>query len=109
MMQMSSRPFSLAGRKALVTGAATGLGRAIAVGLAEAGADIVGVYHQSPPDETAQSVRALGQAFFGIQADLGDPACVRGIVEHAGDIDILRSEEHTSELQSIMSISYAVL
>ena len=63
-------PFDLSGRTALVTGANTGLGQAIAVGLAGAGADIVAV-GRSAPTETEALVAGLGQSFKAISADLG--------------------------------------
>jgi 2-deoxy-D-gluconate 3-dehydrogenase len=62
-------PFDLSGRTALVTGANTGLGQAIAVGLAQAGADIVAV-GRSAPTETAALVQATGRALHAIPADL---------------------------------------
>jgi 2-deoxy-D-gluconate 3-dehydrogenase len=57
---MSANPFDLTGQVALVTGANTGLGQAIAVGLAQAGADIVAV-GRSASDETAARIAALGR------------------------------------------------
>lgn len=63
------KQFSLEGKTALVTGCNRGLGLGIAHGLAEAGADIVGVYRESPGEAATQVSRA-GRAFHGIQADL---------------------------------------
>ena len=85
--------FSLAGRSAIVTGAGTGLGQAMAVGLAEAGAEIAGVYHDHEPEGTAAQVRSLGRKFIGIRADLTSTTPIPGIVEAAvaafGKLDIL--------------------
>lgn len=85
-------PFDLSGRTALVTGANTGLGQAIAVGLAGAGADIVAV-GRSTPTETAQLVQAAGRALHAIPADLSSTGPIGGVVKQAveavGAIDIL--------------------
>jgi 2-deoxy-D-gluconate 3-dehydrogenase len=67
---MTAASVSLLGRVALVTGANTGLGQAIACGLAAAGADIAAV-GRTQPDETAKAVTALGRRAHWIQADLG--------------------------------------
>ncbi len=84
--------FDLTGKTALVTGANTGLGQAIAVGLAQAGADIVAV-GRSAPTETAEMVTAAGRALHAIPADLSSIAPIAGVVEQAvaavGEIDIL--------------------
>lgn len=84
--------FSLAGKTAIVTGANTGLGRAMAVGLAQAGANIVGVYNQSPP-ASLESFEALGVAFEPVQANLSDMGAVKEIMARAldtfGGVDIL--------------------
>jgi 2-deoxy-D-gluconate 3-dehydrogenase len=90
---MSAPPtFSLDGQVALVTGANTGLGQAIAVGLAEAGADIVAV-GRSAPDETARAVEAVGRTLHAVAADLGSIEPIPQIVEQAyrvaGRVDIL--------------------
>jgi len=85
-------PFDLSGRVAMVTGANTGLGQAIAVGLARAGADIVAV-GRSAPTVTASLVQAEGRAFHAIAADLSSTAPIADVVAQAiaaaGRVDIL--------------------
>src|SRR5688500_8138185 len=68
-MTTASAAFSLGIRTALVTGASTGLGRAFAVALARAGADIVAV-GRKPPAETAAGVAAAGRRLEFVEADL---------------------------------------
>jgi len=89
---MASSIFSLSGRVALVTGANTGLGQAIAVALAGAGADIVAVGRTEPKD-TQASVQSLGRRFLAVHADLADTSVVPAVVESAlsefGQLDIL--------------------
>lgn len=84
--------FDLCGKTALVTGANTGLGQAIAVALAQAGADIVAA-GRSPADDTAAQVRALGRRFLFLQADFGSTAPPRHVADAAiafnGGVDIL--------------------
>jgi 2-deoxy-D-gluconate 3-dehydrogenase len=82
-------PFSLAGRRAIVTGANTGLGQGIAVALAQAGADIIAV-GRTPPIETADMVAELGCRFQAVIADLGSVDPIRGVMEEIeGPVDIL--------------------
>jgi 2-deoxy-D-gluconate 3-dehydrogenase len=84
--------FDLSGKVAIVTGSSTGLGAGMALGLAEAGADIVGVYNRDAPDN-AGAIETLGRRFLGVQADLSTTAPVAGIVDQAvdafGRVDIL--------------------
>ncbi len=84
--------FSLAGKIALVTGCNTGLGQGMALGLAQAGCDIIGV-NRAGPEDTQAKVEALGRRFWSIQADLTKSSIVPQIVEqavaYAGRIDIL--------------------
>ena len=77
-MSPSVPAFSLAGQRALVTGCSRGIGQALAVGLAEAGADIIGVSASLPPSgsDTERLVRALGRDFRAYQADFGQRAQV---------------------------------
>ena len=89
---MSTHPFDLTGTTALVTGASRGLGQAIAVALAQAGADIAAV-STGTADATGAQVRALGRRFSSMQADLSTLEPIARIVEDTvaqlGSIDIL--------------------
>ena len=84
--------FSLKGKVAIVTGASTGLGQGMALGLAEAGADIVGVDYVPMP-ETKEKIEGLGRKFLEIVANLMTIAPVQGIVDKAvekfGKVDVL--------------------
>lgn len=85
--------FDLAGKTAIVTGAGRGLGSAIAIGLAGAGADIALVTNRTPAAEVAKEIEALGRKVIMIQADVSDRSKLPGIVEQTlqelGRIDIL--------------------
>jgi 2-deoxy-D-gluconate 3-dehydrogenase len=88
---VTSNLFSLEGKNALVTGGNAGLGQAVAVALAEAGADIVAVSRRDA-DETGASVRALGRKFAHLAADLGQARAddlVAQAEERLGAVDIL--------------------
>jgi len=81
---------SLAGRRALITGGGRGLGRALAVGFAEAGAEIVICGRRGAlVEQTAASVNDAGGRATAIAADITLEADVQRIREAAGDIDIL--------------------
>jgi len=82
-----TQPFcSLEGRTALVTGASRGIGRAIAVELASAGASVVFSYRTG-----AEEARRLADEIGGraVEADVSDPTSAAALVEEAGDVDIL--------------------
>jgi 2-deoxy-D-gluconate 3-dehydrogenase len=89
---MSLNMFDLAGKVALVTGCDTGLGQGMAIGLAEAGCDIVGV-NIVDPEDTIKKITALGRRFLSLTADLLKTNVIPGIIEQAvaqyGHIDIL--------------------
>lgn len=89
---MTQTLFSLAGKVAIVTGSSTGLGEGMAYGLAEAGADIVGIYHKDLPINK-EKIEALGRRFLGIQADLSSVVPVDDIIKQTmetfGRLDIL--------------------
>ena len=84
--------FKLTGKAAIVTGAARGLGRAIAEGLGEAGADVAAV-DILDTGETVAAVKSKGSKATGIKADLVSVDCIPDIikstVEAFGRIDIL--------------------
>ena len=75
--------FRLDGKTALVTGARRGIGMAIAVALAEAGADIVGTSATLEGDcDVSRCVEALGRRFWGYACDLGDRSARRALIEN---------------------------
>ena len=85
----------LDGRNALVTGASSGIGRGIAIALADAGANVAINYWSNSrgAEETAARVRESGQRALVVQADVGDPAQVATMFDQfdsaLGPIDIL--------------------
>ena len=91
---MSGDPFSLVGRRAVVTGASRGIGAAIAVALARSGADVAGVHRgdRDGAEQTVAAVEALGRRVLMVDADTGDEAAVEGFADQVeaqlGPIDI---------------------
>jgi len=74
--------FDLSERTALVTGCSRGIGRAMAVGLAEAGADIIGVSNSlAPGSETEKEVVATGKKFSGYGANLADRRALYKLID----------------------------
>ncbi|ELN2736233.1 2-dehydro-3-deoxy-D-gluconate 5-dehydrogenase KduD [Pluralibacter gergoviae] len=102
--------FSLVGKIAVVTGCNTGLGQGMAVGLAEAGCDIVGI-NRSEPAETAAKVEALGRRFLSLSADLrstdGIPQLLKQAVDEFGHIDILVNNAGLIRRQDALEFSEA--
>ena len=99
---MTAAQFDLSGRTALVTGCRRGIGRAAAVALAAAGADIVGVSASlEDGSEVGREIGALGRSFHGYRCDLGDRAAVRSLIAEVdgeiGPIDILINNAGTIE------------
>jgi 2-deoxy-D-gluconate 3-dehydrogenase len=90
---MTAELFSLEGRTALVTGGASGIGQAIAISLARAGAKVAITFHSQSAEETIAQVRAAGTQCLAVQCDLAEPAtaaaAVRATVEALGGLNIL--------------------
>lgn len=90
-----NNPFDLTNKTALVTGCKRGIGKAIAVGLAEAGADIIGVSatQESSGSEVEAAVHAVGRSFAGYACDFSDREALYGFIkrirENHGTMDIL--------------------
>ena len=87
--------FKLDGKTALVTGCRRGIGKAMAVGLAEAGADIVGVSArlEASGSEVEKEVAELGRSFRGYACDFADREAVYEAMEsgHSASEDSHRS------------------
>jgi len=85
--------FDLGGRVALVTGASRGLGRAISLALANAGADIALGLHDASGESPAAEIEAMGRRALPVQMNMLDLAeiesAVAAVVAHFGRLDIL--------------------
>ena len=86
--------FPLTGKVAVITGGTSGIGRALSLGLAEAGADVVATARrQQQVDETASAIKGLGRKTLRIAADVCDRASLQRVLESAlaefGKVDIL--------------------
>lgn len=85
--------FDLAGKRAFVSGGSRGLGREMALALAEGGADIVLVARGSEAlNKTAQDIRGFGREVWTYEADFGDPDAVEAlcarVLDDVGSLDI---------------------
>jgi NAD(P)-dependent dehydrogenase (short-subunit alcohol dehydrogenase family) len=86
--------FRLDGRRLFITGGSRGLGREMALAIADAGADVVLTGRDAASlEQTAADIRGLGRQVVTLQADMGDPevcerACAEALERH-GPIDIL--------------------
>lgn len=100
--------FRLEGKVAIVTGCDTGLGQGMAVALAEAGCDVVGV-NRKIPVQTAEKIHALGRRFLTIQADLSQQDSLNDIVMQTvstfGRIDILVNNAGTIRREDALNFS----
>jgi gluconate 5-dehydrogenase len=96
-----SELFDLSGKVAIVTGGGSGIGRQMATGLAEAGADVALCARKAERcEEVAEELEQLGVRAFGMRCDVRDPAEVQAVVDRTRDelgrIDILVNNAGTS-------------
>ena len=100
--------FRLEGKVAIVTGCDTGLGQGMALALAEAGCDVVGVNRKIPYD-TEGKITAVGRRFMAIQADLSQQEALSSIVTQTvaafGRVDILVNNAGTIRRQDALDFS----
>jgi 3-oxoacyl-[acyl-carrier protein] reductase len=99
----------LSGKTALVTGASRGIGRAIALELARAGADIV-VHYRTRVEhacEVEAAIRALGRSARPVQADVSRSADIERLAREAGRIDILINNAGIAKPQPFEGITEA--
>jgi dehydrogenase/reductase SDR family member 4 len=107
---MIQRLFSLQGKVAVITGASRGIGKAIALGFAEAGASIVvSSRNRRPPEleKTAEEIRVLGAKAIAIPAHVGKKEdvenLVQKVVQEFGRIDILVNNAGSNPVLSTMA------
>jgi NAD(P)-dependent dehydrogenase (short-subunit alcohol dehydrogenase family) len=91
---MTSQIFSLEGKTAVVTGGTSGIGRALSLGLAEAGADVVATARREQNvNETANEIEALGRKTLRVTSDVCDRGSLERLLaatlEKFGKVDIL--------------------
>ncbi|KLJ06927.1 2-deoxy-D-gluconate 3-dehydrogenase [Blastomyces silverae] len=77
---MTASLFDLTGKTALVTGATRGIGQAMAIALAEAGADIILIRGSSPDTTTREAIEKTGRKCHSYQCNLADKAAVAGLI-----------------------------
>ncbi len=101
----------LSGKSAVVTGGSRGIGRAIALRLAEQGADVAFSYvsNEAAATETADAIEALGRRALAVQADVSKPdsadALIKAALEAFGKVDILVNNAGITRDDLIMRMS----
>jgi NAD(P)-dependent dehydrogenase (short-subunit alcohol dehydrogenase family) len=105
--------FSLAGKTALITGASRGIGRALAIALAKAGADIaISARAEADLHSTCREIGALGRRVVAIAQDVSDSdSATRGVetaISALGALDILVNNAGTEEVRSSTEVDEAL-
>ncbi|MDE0170291.1 MAG: SDR family NAD(P)-dependent oxidoreductase [bacterium] len=105
-------PTDLSGSTSLVAGASRGIGRSVAVGLAAAGASVVGLARSAEAlDSLGEEIAALGGDFMPLVADISDLAAIEGHVERAwrwrGGLESLANAAGVTNRASALDISPA--
>jgi NAD(P)-dependent dehydrogenase (short-subunit alcohol dehydrogenase family) len=105
--------FRLDGRSALVTGASRGIGRALALGLAHAGADVaLAARSEDALEEAARKVQAPGRRALVIELDIADVARLPAAVDRAlaapGRLDILVNNAGMEQVADSLAVSTAL-
>ncbi len=109
-----TQAIDFSGRVALVTGASRGIGRAIALALAEAGADVAVNYHtrQSDAEDGVRQVRALGRRANAIAADVSNADAVAALMQtvraELGPIDLLVNNAGIGPAHGLTDLTEAV-
>lgn len=109
---MSYRPLSLEGRIAVIVGGTTGIGRALSLGLAQAGADVVASARGAENLEaTAAEITALGRRTLRIRSDVNDRASLEAlcdqVVTELGAVDILVNCAGRTQRKPTLEVSEA--
>ena len=91
---MKESLFSLEGKVAVVTGGTSGIGRALSLGLADAGADVIATARRKEQvDDTAKEIEARGRQTLRMASDVGDrstlEAVLAAVLERFSKVDIL--------------------
>lgn len=100
-----SNPFDLTGRRALVTGANTGIGQAIAAALAQAGAEVICAARRAC-DETVSMIADAGGTASSVLVDFADPMSGQGLFD-GRPIDILVNNAGITRDATFRKLSYA--
>jgi NAD(P)-dependent dehydrogenase (short-subunit alcohol dehydrogenase family) len=108
--RVAATPGRLTGRVALVTGAAQGIGQALATRLAQDGADVVIAAHRTPPDDTEAAVKAAGveslvhHVDVSLEQDVADLAAA--VNDRFGRVDILVNNAGAYPTQGFLEMTY---